>query len=39
MMLKFQQQACKPELPPKPVIVQQPVADIQGMEQLIAVLK
>ncbi|XP_022090335.1 forkhead-associated domain-containing protein 1-like isoform X2 [Acanthaster planci] len=39
MMLKYQQQASKPELPPKPVIVQQPGADIQGMEQLIALLK
>ena len=38
-MLKFQQQASKPQLPPKPVIVHQPAADIKGMEQLIVLLK
>ncbi|XP_071805645.1 forkhead-associated domain-containing protein 1-like isoform X1 [Asterias amurensis] len=38
-LLKFQQQASKPQLPPKPVIVQQPAADVKGMEQLIVLLK
>ena len=31
--------ASKPQLPPKPVIVHQPAADIKGMEQLIVLLK
>ncbi|XP_038074636.1 forkhead-associated domain-containing protein 1-like isoform X3 [Patiria miniata] len=39
MLLKFQQQASKPEIPPKPVIIQQPAADVKGMEQLIGLLK